>query len=160
MSNKIAFVLCNYNDSHFLIDAIGRISDLDPDELIVVDDRSTDRSLELLECLQKKYNFKIVHNDGVHSPFGSFVKGCQSTDAKYVACFSADDYPDPDYLNAMRYMVDHYPLVDVYTCNAHVIREGETYLRTLLPFTSYISPDYAVKILRAGYAKNINHAGS
>lgn len=159
MSNNIAVVLCNYNDSRFLIDVIEKISVQGPDEFIVVDDRSTDRSLELLECLRKKHGFKIVKNDGAHSPFGSFVKGCQEAKSKYVACFSADDYPNQGYLKAMRKAIEDFPIVDVFTCNTFVAREGKGYLRTLLPFTSYISPDYAVKIFKAGYAKNINQCG-
>jgi glycosyltransferase involved in cell wall biosynthesis len=156
---KIAAVLCNHNDSRFLISVVERIARQDPDEFIIVNDRSTDGSLILLQRLQEFYDFKIVENDGVHSPFGSFVKGCQSTDAEFVACFSADDYPNEDYLTKMRAAIGAFPMVDVYTCNTDVIREGETYKRTLLPFTAYISPQYAVKIFRAGYAKNINQCG-
>jgi len=156
---KIAAVLCNHNDSRFLISVVERIARQDPDEFIIVNDRSTDGSLQLLDCLREFYDFKVVENYGVHSPFGSFVKGCQSTDADYVACFSADDYPNEDYLTKMRAAINAFPIVDVYTCNTDVIREGETYKRTLLPFTSYISPEYAVKIFQAGYAKNINQCG-
>jgi len=159
MSNKIAAVLCNFNDSRFLFDVIHKIAAQKPDEFIVVDDRSTDRSLELLEFLQKEYDFKIVHNDGVHSPFGSFDAGCRAAKSKYISCFSADDYPNPGYLEAMRQAIDSFPMVDIYTCNTDVIREGITYKRTLLPFTSFISPDYAVKIFQAGFAKNINQCG-
>jgi glycosyltransferase involved in cell wall biosynthesis len=156
---KIAAILCNHNDSRFLISVVERIARQDPDEFIIVNDRSTDGSGVLLSALQRHYGFKIVENDGVHSPFGSFVKGCQSTDADFVACFSADDYPNDDYLMKMRAAISAFPIVDVYTCNTDVIREGDVYKRTLLPFTAYISPEYAVKIFRAGYAKNINQCG-
>lgn len=157
--SSLCVVLCNFNDSRFLIDFVMSMGDQGADEFIVVDDRSTDRSVELLECLQKTVPIKIVKNDGKHSPFGAFVKGCESTKADFVACFSADDIPHPDYLSKMRAAMNNYPIVDVYTCNALVQRENEMYQRTLLPFTSYISPDYAVKIFRAGYAKNINQCG-
>jgi glycosyltransferase involved in cell wall biosynthesis len=156
---KIAVVLCNFNDSRFLIDVIEKIARQDPDEFIIVDDRSDDRSLELLKCLAPHYNFKIVQNTGVHSPFGSFVAGCAATDADFVACFSADDYPNENYMQLMRAAVNTFPMVSVFTCNTDVIREGEMYKRTLLPFTAYISPDYAVKIFQAGFAKNINQCG-
>lgn len=156
---KIAVVLCNYNDSRFLIDFVMAMKNQHPDEFIVVDDRSTDNSLQLLDNLKKLCPIKVVHNDGVHNPFGAFIKGCQSTDADFVACFSADDYPHPGYLSAMRKAIERFPMVDVYTCNTDVIRENMEYKRTLLPFTAYISPDYAVKIFQAGFAKNINQCG-
>ena len=157
--SKIAAVLCNHNDSRFLMGVIHEIASQKPDEFIVVDDRSDDRSLELLECLRKLYDFKIVKNDGIHSPFGSFVVGCRAAKSKYVACFSADDYPLPGYLESMRWAIENFPMVDVYTCNTLVEREGELYKRTLFPWTSYISADYAVKIFQAGYAKDINQCG-
>lgn len=159
LNGKIAIVLLNYNDSRFLIDVVKRIAEQKPDEFIIVDDSSTDRSVELIRNLQKMYPIKLVDNDGVHSPYGTFVTGCRTTDAEYVICFSADDYPNPGYMEAMRAAIKDFPLVDLYNCNADVLREGEWYKRILFPFTAYVSPDYAVKIFRAGYGKNINLCG-
>lgn len=156
---KIAIVLLNHNDSRFLIDVVGKIAGQKPDEFIIVNDRSTDRSNELIFYLQQKYNIKLVLNDGVHSPYGSFAAGCQATDAEYVICFSADDFPHAGYLDAMREAIKDFPMVDLYQCNAYVIREDEMYYRKLFPFTAYVSPDYAVKIFKAGYGKNINLCG-
>ena len=156
---RIGAVLCNHNDSRFLIDVIEKIAAQNPDEFIVVDDRSTDRSLRLLDSLKDYYDIKVVHNDGVHSPFGSFVAGCKELTTEFVACFSADDYPEEGYLDKMRAAVGTFSMVDVFTCNTNVVREGRIYKRTLLPFTSYISPDYAVKIFQNGFAKNINQCG-
>jgi len=157
--SDIAAILCNHNDSRFLMGVIHEIASQNPDEFIVVDDRSTDRSMELLGHLQTLYKFRIVKNDGVHSPFGSFVAGCRAATSKYVACFSADDYPLPGYLESMRWAIENFPMVDVYTCNTLVEREGMTFERTLLPWTAYISPDYAVKIFQNGFQKNINQCG-
>jgi glycosyltransferase involved in cell wall biosynthesis len=156
---KIAAVLCNYNDSRFLIRAVARICEQGFDEVIVVDDTSTDRSLELLKCLQTIFQFQIISNTEKKGPFGTFISGCKASKSKYIACFSADDYPNLEYGKWMRKVIGDFPIVDVYTCNAKVIREGKEYERTLLPFTSYISPEYMVKIGREGFAKNINQCG-
>jgi glycosyltransferase involved in cell wall biosynthesis len=132
------------------------------EEIIIVDGNSTDNSLDLIKLLQKKHletNIKVVVNKGVQSPFGAFVTGCHSTDAEYISCWSADDYPLGNHLVRMKEAIKDFPLVDLYTCNALVFREGYQYKRTLLPFTAYISPDYAVKIFKAGFAKNINLCG-
>lgn len=125
------------------------------DEFIVVDDESTDNSQELLKCL----GVKVVTNHGANGPFYSSLRGCQATDAEYVAFFSADDYPKPGYFAAMKQATKDYPFVDLFTCNGDVIREGSCYQRILLPFDAYISPDYAVKIHKAGFAKNLNQCG-
>jgi len=156
---KIAIVVLNHNDSRFLIDIVNKIQAQKPDELIIVNDRSTDRSNELIFYLQQLCNVRLVENKGVHSPFGSFAAGCQTTDAEYVVCFSADDYPNPGYMQEMRKAVKDFPMVDLYQCNANVIREDEMYQRKLFDFTAYVSPDYAVKIYRSGYGKNVNLCG-
>jgi len=159
LNGKIAIILLNYNDSRFLIDVVDRIASQRPDEFIIVDDRSTDRSNQLIYHLQQKYKIKHVFNNGTRGPFGTFIAGCQATDAEYVVCFSADDYPNLGYLRAMRSAVKDFPMVDLYQCNAVVIREGEMYERILFPFTAYVSTNYAVKIYKAGYGKNINLCG-
>ena len=152
---KIAIILVNYNDSHFLIDVVKRIAAMRPDEFIVVDDESTDNSRKLLRYL----GAKVVINYGANGPFYSSIRGCQATDAEYVAFFSADDYPEFGYFDAMKQATKNYPFVDLFTCNGYVEREGEIYYRKLLPFDAYISPDYAVKIHKAGFAKNLNQCG-
>jgi glycosyltransferase involved in cell wall biosynthesis len=157
--SKIAFVICNYNDSRFLISLVEKIVKQEPDELIIVDDCSTDGSLILIHYLQEQYpKIKLVKCEA-KNPFGAFVAGCQATDAEYISCWSADDYPDNCYLWKMKKAIDDYPFVDLYTCNADVIRENMKFERILLPFDAYISPDYAAKIFKAGYAKNINLCG-
>lgn len=152
---KISVVICNYNESRFLIDLIGKVRAEKPDEIIVVDDRSTDRSDTLLALL----DVRVVAPCGPRNPFNTFVAGCQAATSDFVACFSADDYPLPGYISAMREAISKYPITDIYTCNAKVIREGAEYSRILLPFTAYISPDYMVKIFKAGFAKNVNMCG-
>jgi glycosyltransferase involved in cell wall biosynthesis len=155
---KIAIVICNHNDSRFLISLVNRFIYQKPDELIIVNDASTDRSEELIACLQKKYPIKLI-NVNVKNPFAAFVEGCKAAEAEYISCWSADDYPEQDYLWRMRQAIEDYPLVDLYTCNAKVIREEMFFGRVLLPFDAYISPNYAVKMFKAGYAKMINLCG-
>ena len=73
---SIAIIIPNYNDSRFLINIIRKFAAQEPDELIVVDDGSTDYSLEVLEALQKKYKFEILKNQN-KGAFSAFVTGCR-----------------------------------------------------------------------------------
>ena len=130
-----------------------------PDELIIVDDHSTDRSIELIKELQKQYKIKLVINDGPQGIFNAFIKGCQSTDAEWVCSLGCDDEVAPDFIDRMKNTMSKYPLTDIYTCNAKIIREGKEYARVLLPFDAYLSPDYMVKICSAGLGKMINLIG-
>jgi len=156
---SIAVILGNYNDSRFLINWVTKMAPQNPDELIIVDDRSTDNSVAVIQELQKRYRIKLVLNNGPQGCFGAFVKGCQSTDAEYVASWGCDDEPGKNYIHEMRQVVKQYPLVDMFSCNARVMREGREYERILFPFDVYISPDYMVKICKNGMGKMINLIG-
>ena len=75
---SIAVILGNFNDSRFLINWVTKMASQNPDELIIVDDRSTDNSVAVIKQLQKQYGMiKLVLNDGPQGCFGAFVKGCQ-----------------------------------------------------------------------------------
>ena len=157
--SKTAIVLVNYNDSRWLINWIVAMGRQHPEELIVVDDRSTDHSLLLLRELQKEYKFRIVENDGKRGPFNAVIKGCLATDAEFVSPWSCDDEPNDGYVYQMACAINDYPFVDLFSCNTKVIREGREYERILLPFDAYISPDYMVKLCRAGFARSFNVIG-
>jgi glycosyltransferase involved in cell wall biosynthesis len=157
---KVAVVLGNYNDSRFLINWVHKMAPQMPDELIIVDDRSTDNSVEVIKLLQKQYPvIKLVHNDGTKGCFGAFIKGCQVTDAEWVCSWGCDDEPNPGYIDSMIRAVQLYPNVDIISCNAKVVREGVAYDRILLPFDAYLSPEYMVKIYNAGLGRMINFVG-
>lgn len=158
---SLSIVICNYNDSRFLISSVEAFYKQmdDNDELIIVDDNSTDTDHILLNRLREIYRIKVVLNDGEKGPFGTFVKGCTVAKHEFISCWSADDYPQANYISMMKVTMDQFPIVDIYTCNASVLREDSMYSRILFPFTSYIAPDYAVKIFKNGYAKKINLVG-
>ncbi len=158
---KIAVILVNYNDSRFLINWIEKMTAQNPDEIIIVDDGSTDNSRVLIASMQKKHpQIKLIPNTNAKGPYGAFISGCQATEAEYVSCWSCDDEPRAGYFAKMSEAVNLYPFAKIFTCNAWVEREGFPYERELLPFDAYISPDYLVKICKAGYARGINFIGS
>jgi glycosyltransferase involved in cell wall biosynthesis len=152
---SLAIVCPCYNDSHFLIQWIEKVSQQDFDEIIIVDDKSTDNTLELLKTFK---NVKIIHNPkkGV---FNAFIAGVKSASSDYI-CFSAcDDHPLPDYSTKMKQAIEDYPFVDLYICASKVKRENEYYIRGLMPFNAYIDPYYAAKVIKRGFGKQLPMAG-
>lgn len=157
---KLSIILITHNESHWLINRIENLAKQDPDELIIVDNASTDRSQILIRYLMVKYpKIKFVENKENSGAFGGFILGARVATNDFVGCYSPDDDVMPNYIAKMRQVMTDYPMVDIFTCNTKVIREGKEYSRGLFPFDAYISPDYMVKICKIGMAKMINIVG-
>lgn len=157
---KFTVVLICHNESRWLINWVSKMATQDPDEFIIVDNCSNDNSMAVLHYLQKKYSkIRIVYNPTNTGAFGGFITGCREATYDFVSCYSPDDEVAPDYISKMKKLMTDYPIVDIYTCNAKIIREGKEYSRILFPYDTYISPDYAVKISKAGYNKMLNLIG-
>jgi glycosyltransferase involved in cell wall biosynthesis len=154
---KISIIIVNKNDSRFLPSIIEDFKRWGANEIIVVDDNSTDGSFTIAEQAGAD---KVILKKGKPGPFQSFVEGIEVAKNKYVSCWSSDDLPINGYINKMESLIEKYPCKDLYTCNAIVEREGKHYQRTLFPFTAYVSPDYMVKIFKNGHAKSLNLIGS
>jgi glycosyltransferase involved in cell wall biosynthesis len=154
---RLTVILVTHNESRFLINWIEKMRAQWQGELIVVDNCSTDNSVELVRSAYP--DIKILQLQENTGPFGGFIAGCKATDSEFVACYSPDDEIGPSYIDKMIEAINKYPIVDLYTCNTEVIREGMHYERILFPYTAYISPDYAVKLCQNGYNKNFNLCG-
>lgn len=66
-------------------------------EIIVVDGMSTDGTFELLEKLQKKYDFKLFKNPKINAAAGRNI-GIKNSNGKYIAFVDGDAIPAHDWL--------------------------------------------------------------
>ncbi len=81
----------------------------DKTELIVVDDCSTDGSLDYLKKYQKKYlkkNINIIHNDKNIGAGLSRNKAIDLSKGKYIGFIDSDDYVNPNYFNNMLKLIE------------------------------------------------------
>lgn len=91
---SLSVVIPNYNNAKYISQCIESVAaqTYEIDEIIVVDDCSTDDSLEILQRLQLKYCNLVVHtlqeNRGVSFARNKGVSLCKST---YVTFLDADD---------------------------------------------------------------------
>ena len=90
--NKIGIVIPVYNKERFISNTLDSINNLitKPDEVIIIDDGSTDNSLELITNLTLNKNYKIISqkNQGVSSARNNGIKLCTSD---YILFLDADD---------------------------------------------------------------------
>ena len=85
-------------------------------ELIIVDDGSTDRSVEIVtdfvlanESFANQSKFRLIHqvNGGVSAARN---RGIEEARGEYIAFLDADDEWLPDYLSSMALLIQEYPL--------------------------------------------------
>lgn len=98
--SSLSVILPNYNHSDLLETACNAIfsQSLAPQEVIIIDDASTDQSLKVIEALQKKYpSIKIIQNERNLGPVLAINKGIEEARGTYLAFCSADDYILPEF---------------------------------------------------------------
>ena len=99
---KISVILPNYNHAAFLRERIESIlaQTRKPDEIIFLDDASTDTSLQIakeFDCFSKV----IVNKENSGSPFKQWLKGIDSASGDYVWIAESDDACDPRMLERL-----------------------------------------------------------
>jgi glycosyltransferase involved in cell wall biosynthesis len=116
-----------YNHAHFVAESVAAIlgqtfGDL---ELIVVDDNSSDGSVELLRELEKKdARLKFIVHDCNHGASCSRNDGLRAARGDFVAFCDADDLWKPDKLECQIAHLTEHKDCDVAYCDSEIIDTG------------------------------------
>ena len=102
MQNKgtLSVVMCNYNHSHYIEEALQAIlsQSFSPLEVIVIDDGSTDNSVQIIEGIAEKNPsvkfYRNVKNEGV---WYSSNRGAKIATGEYIYFCAADDRVCPGF---------------------------------------------------------------
>ena len=126
--DKIAIVIPVYNKEKFISNTLDSINNLSvkPDEVIIIDDGSTDNSLELITnmTLTKTYRIISQKNQGVSSARNNGLKFCTSD---YVLFLDADDILREDALVWFkRYINEGYKII----AGNRINKQGQIYIDT------------------------------
>jgi len=117
-----------YNKSDYIAKAVESVltQSYKNFELIIVNDGSTDNSLEVIESICKSVNSKISlinqKNSGVSSARNNGVKAAKYD---YIALLDADDWWDKDFLLEMFNLINDFPDGGLYGCNYYSVKNSK-----------------------------------
>jgi len=120
--------MANYNHAQFLPESLSALISQTrvPDEIIVVDDASTDNSVEVIESFAAKCPaIKLYRNEKNRGPFFSSDRGMQMSSGEYVYFGSADDRTLPTLMEKSMAMAEEYPQAAL-TCSEPSTFDGNT----------------------------------
>ena len=102
--NKITVITAAYNAGKFIAQTIDSVINqtLTPYQHVIIDDCSTDNTLEIIRDYEKRYkHIKVVHNSENLGFPGSLNVGIKNTKSEYVAILDADDIAYEDWLEQL-----------------------------------------------------------
>lgn len=134
---KVTALVPSYNHARFLERRIQSIAGQSYRnvEIIVIDDRSTDQSDEVLRELQKKYAFTYVRNNrNSGSPFTAWGRVLSMAEGDYIWVCESDDYAEPDFLATAVAALRRTRDAVLFYCNSNVIDDADRRVDTTLSY--------------------------
>ena len=109
-NSKISFVIPAYNSESTITETIDSIFDdnfIDGDEVIIVEDKSTDNTLKVALELQNKFspNIKIMRNENNMGCPASRNVGIKASNNNYIFSFDADNILEKNSVNRLRKII-------------------------------------------------------
>lgn len=124
MKPLISVIIPTYNRKHIVVDAIRSAIEQEPKnyEVIVVDDGSTDGTVEYLEFLNLPIKIIRKENGGVSSARNAGIKQAMG---KYIAFLDSDDLWLPGILKAQSDYLESNPLIPLVYVDQHIDLQGK-----------------------------------
>jgi cellulose synthase/poly-beta-1,6-N-acetylglucosamine synthase-like glycosyltransferase len=129
---SIAVIVPNYNDARHLLRCIGSVLDqaVGPDELIVVDDKSTDDSVAAIRPLIAGHaHARLVENPVNLGVYGAVDEGLKRSRSEYALFLAANDYVLPGIFARAKACLARAPGAGVWSALAWIVDEQDRLLR-------------------------------
>jgi glycosyltransferase involved in cell wall biosynthesis len=119
----LSVVMPNYNHASYLSTALNAIlgQKILPDEIVIVDDGSTDDSRSLIEhWMSREPRIRAVFNPSNRGAIASINRGLELARGKYVCLMAADDLAYPSFFSEALEALRNAPDVALCCAEAHV----------------------------------------
>jgi glycosyltransferase involved in cell wall biosynthesis len=155
----LSVVMGNYNHAHYLVESIPAIlnQSFRPKEFIIIDDGSTDNSVEIIEGFAKKDPVvRFYKNDKNLGNAATYIKAYELITGDYLNIAAADDLVLPGLFEKTMAMLAKYPNAGVCSAITRMISENGDELKAAPepPYVSktpcYLSPEKVLKYFMKG----------
>lgn len=145
--------MANYNHAHYLKDSLPPIfSQTRPiDEVLIIDDASTDNSLEVLSSFQtKESRLRVIKNETNRGAIYSVNVGLREANGELVCFHSADDFLTPVFFELSVGMLEVCPIAGL--CTSYFSHFRDTDKATfvgVLPWATeptYLNPEELMRV--------------
>jgi glycosyltransferase involved in cell wall biosynthesis len=146
MKPKVSVVIPLYNCEKWMRRAVESvlIQKLEEIELILVDDGSTDSSLDIARKYAEKDSRVIVVHQGNKGPGAARNRGIQMAKAEYVGFVDSDDYVEPEMYSELLKLAEELQ-VDMVMCGLKKISNVMSYIEeSPLPKLELLNQDIAI----------------
>jgi len=99
----VSIITATYNGRAFLPDLLHKVraSTYDHAEHIIIDDCSTDGTVETLKTLQPQFGFTLIESPVNQGPVGARNQAIAASHGKYILPWDQDNWFSPDYIATM-----------------------------------------------------------
>jgi glycosyltransferase involved in cell wall biosynthesis len=111
---RVSIVIPSYNHARFLEACIGSVQEqiFSDWEIILIDDGSTDRSIEIAaEIARTESRLRVLRNEVNLGTYGTEAKGVELSSGEFIAILNSDDVWEPTKLAKQVEMLDEHPEV-------------------------------------------------
>ena len=119
----LSVIMPNYNHAEYVSTALTAIlaQTVLPDEIIIIDDGSTDDSRALIESwMSREARVRGIFNDSNRGAIARINQGLQAARGRYVCLMAADDVAYPNFFAEALTALDRAPDVALFCAEAHV----------------------------------------
>jgi glycosyltransferase involved in cell wall biosynthesis len=150
---QISVILPNYNHADWLPRALRAFlsQDLPPDEIIVVDDGSTDSSVSVIESFQREHKcIRLIRHQSNRGAAAALNTGLAAASGEFVYCAAADDFTFKSFFSNAVNALKRFPDA-AYFCGQVVLVEGDR----VIGFRPFLEPGPPETFVSAAAARRI-----
>lgn len=124
---KLSVIIPNYNHGHFISEQIESILNqtYKCHEIIIIDDKSTDNSVEIINKIMDKYPFiKLIQNEKNMGPLNTLNHGLEISSGDHIYFPSADDRICSNLFEEAAKQFTHNPDAGLFSALAYQMEEN------------------------------------